>query len=199
MTDPGQTDRLPVELVAGGASVRAVLLDPCRDRLRRTVWIRMDQRLRAGLDLSDVVQEALVTAHRRRDESARQRPMDANASLRPRATDRLIDLHRRYLQADRRDVTRDIREVSTWQLAAILAKLGMMPLRHLLRDKLCHRVGDAMATLTARARGILLLRLVKQLSIRESAQVRGATESALKSRPLRALQSLARFFKQDLE
>ena len=51
----------PIERLRGGdRQALAELFDRYRDRLRRMVELRMDARLRARLDASDVLQEAFL-------------------------------------------------------------------------------------------------------------------------------------------
>src|ERR1700757_2715447 len=83
------------------------LLDRHRDRLRRMVAVRLDPRLAAGVDPSDVVQEALAKADAKLDRYLRERPLPFYPWLRQLAQERLIDLHRRHVQARRRSVTRE--------------------------------------------------------------------------------------------
>ncbi len=197
MTDQGDTDQLLQQVAAGDAAACAMLLDRYRDRLRRMVAVRMDHRLQARVDPSDVVQDAMFTAHRRMGEFAQQRPIHVYAWLRQLATDRLIDLHRRHLQADRRTATREIEDASGWHLVEFLADSGLTPLRHLLREEVCQRVRRCLARLPGTAREVLLLRFVEQSSIRESADVLGISQAAVKSRQLRALKSLGQLLEQE--
>ena len=66
MTEPQQpeADEL-IELAArGDAGARHHLLAQHRDRLKRMVAVHLDRRLAARVDPSDIVQEALLDAHR---------------------------------------------------------------------------------------------------------------------------------------
>jgi RNA polymerase sigma-70 factor (ECF subfamily) len=55
----------PIERLRGGdRQAMGMLFDQYRDRLRRTVELRLDQRLRARFDASDVVQEAFLDVAR---------------------------------------------------------------------------------------------------------------------------------------
>ena len=64
-----------------------------RDRLRQMVTVRMDPRLAARLDASDVVQETLVEASRRLPEYLQDQPLPFYPWLRQIAWERLVDLH----------------------------------------------------------------------------------------------------------
>ena len=197
MKDHSDTEELLEQIGSGDSAASAKLLNRYRGKLRRMVQVRMDYRLQARVDPSDVVQDAMVTAHRRLAEFAKHRPMHFYAWLRQLTTDRLIDVHRCHLQADRRAATRDILGVSSARLAARLADSGLTPSGHLLHKELCDQVREALDHLPETSREVLLLRFVEQLSIRESADALGITQSALKSRQLRALRHLGRLIAMD--
>src|SRR5947209_16742492 len=85
---------------------RQALLARHRDRLRKMVALRLDRRLAARIDPSDVVQEALVDADQELSDYLAQRSMPFYAWLRRFAWDRLVDHHRRHVLAPRRRVAR---------------------------------------------------------------------------------------------
>jgi len=62
------TDQLLAAAQAGDASARGRLLDRHRQKLRGLMAVRMDPRLAARVDPSDLVQETLTEAHRRLDQ-----------------------------------------------------------------------------------------------------------------------------------
>lgn len=157
MNNENDTELLLQQVAAGNPSAASVLLDSHRDRLRRMVAARMDRRLQRRLDPSDVVQDALVEAHRRLGEFARERPLHFYAWLRQLTTDRLIDAHRRHLQADRRTVTREMNDASDFALAQVLADSQLTPFRHLLREELRERVRHVLRELPQTAQEVLLL------------------------------------------
>ncbi|HEX4591585.1 MAG TPA: hypothetical protein VH120_16735, partial [Gemmataceae bacterium] len=69
------TDELLARSAAGDRAARDELLDRHRTRLKRMVRVRLDRRLAARVDPSDIVQEALLEASTRLDEYLRNRPM----------------------------------------------------------------------------------------------------------------------------
>src|SRR4051794_25150155 len=76
MPPPGpDTDQLLADAGRGDADARGRLLERHRPRLRRMVALRLDRRLAARADPSDVVQEALLEAAARLDEYLRSRPI----------------------------------------------------------------------------------------------------------------------------
>ena len=80
-----KTDLLITEAAAGNVVAREQLLAVHRDRLRRMVDVRMDRRLAARLDASDVVQESLAEATRQLDGYLRRRELPFYPWLRPGA------------------------------------------------------------------------------------------------------------------
>jgi RNA polymerase sigma-70 factor (ECF subfamily) len=166
------------------------LLERYRNRLKTMIRVRMDQRLQGRFDPSDVVQDAFVEAHRRLAEYVDTRPMEFYPWLRGLAWDRLVDLHRRHLTAAKRSVDREMVDASSHALVTYLADSRFSPLRDVLRDELRARIQSALDLLPPIAREVLLLRFVEQLSVREASEVLNISETALKSRQLRALKSL---------
>ncbi len=59
----------------GDDAARQELLGRYRGRLERMVSVRMDRRLAARFDPSDVVQEALLAAHQKLSEYLEERPI----------------------------------------------------------------------------------------------------------------------------
>ena len=93
------TDHLLAGASRGDASARGRLLERHRGRLRGMVALRLDPRLAARVDPSDLVQETLAEAHWRLDDYLRTRPLPFYPWLRQIAADRLADLHRRHVAA----------------------------------------------------------------------------------------------------
>src|SRR4051794_21065968 len=92
------TDQLLDEASRGDGAARGRLLERHRPRLRRMVALRLDRRLAARLDPSDVVQEALVEAAARLDEYLRDRPIPFYPWLRRLAWVRMTDAFRGHLR-----------------------------------------------------------------------------------------------------
>ena len=67
----------------GDEDARHKLLERYRDYLRRMVAVRLDRRVAARVDASDVVQETLVEAARRLDDYLRDRPLPAEKFAHP--------------------------------------------------------------------------------------------------------------------
>jgi RNA polymerase sigma-70 factor (ECF subfamily) len=187
------TDALLAQASRGDAAAGHQLLARHRDRLRRMVAVRLDRRLLARLDPSDVVQEALAEAARRLPDYLRQRPLPFYPWLRQLAADRLDKAYRKHLHAGKRDARREeaaLPDESALELAKRLLGRGTSPSSHLARQEVRERVRAALARLPERDREVLVLRYLEQLSTRDIAEVLGAPEGTVKSRHLRALERL---------
>jgi RNA polymerase sigma-70 factor (ECF subfamily) len=167
-----------------------------RQRLRQMISVRIDHRLAARLDPSDVVQEVFVEALGKMPDYLRKRPLPFYPWLRQLAWERLAKLHERHIQAQKRSTTREARwdgplpDESALALVDRLVAPGSSPSKQVLRQEMQGRVQAALARLTEQEREVLVMRYLEQLSIREIAAVLGITESAVKSRHLRALQRI---------
>jgi RNA polymerase sigma-70 factor (ECF subfamily) len=200
-----ETEELVDRARGGDREARQQLLVRHRKRLRQMVALRMDRRLTARVDPSDVVQEALADAAQELSDYLRTRPLPFYPWLRQLAWERLIELHRRHLHAQKRTVRREgpeflaLPEESAVQLAQRLLAPGSSPSARLLRDELRDRVQAALAQLSPRDREVLVLRHLEQLSTNETAGVLGITPGAVKTRHLRALERLRGLLGEDLE
>jgi RNA polymerase sigma-70 factor (ECF subfamily) len=158
------------------------------------VAVRADPRLAARVDPSDVVQEALAEAAAKLDAYLRTRPLPFYPWLRQIAQERLIDLHRRHVQARRRSVTREdpagLPDRSALALAERLFTRHSSPSARLHRAERRDRVRAALAALPANDREVLVLRVLEELPTRDIAAVLGISEVAVRSRQVRALERL---------
>jgi RNA polymerase sigma-70 factor (ECF subfamily) len=197
------TEQLLHAVSRGDASARSRLLERNRPRLRQMIAVRLDRRLAARVDPSDVVQDVLLAADRELSDYARRRPLPFYPWLRQLAADRLADLHRRHVRARRRSVTREevaiphLPEESAWELIDRLFARGSSPSEGVVRQETRRRVHEALAALSERDREVLVLRHLERLSTAEIAQVLGVSEGAVYTRHLRALRRLSGLLKGD--
>ena len=106
--DATDTDELLRSAGLGDEAARTELLARHRDRLRRMVAVRIDRRLAARVDPSDVVQEALADAALGLSGYLRDRPLPFYPWLRQVAWLRLVQLYRHHVVAQRRSVDREV-------------------------------------------------------------------------------------------
>jgi RNA polymerase sigma-70 factor (ECF subfamily) len=193
MLNDRDTEALLERASCGDGAARAELLTRYQPRLRQMVAFRMDRRLAARLDPSDVVQDALAEATRHLGAYLRDRPLPFYPWLRRLAWERLVDLHRRHVASGKRSLMREERgegvagDQPLQALADRLAASGTSPSGRAVREELRQRVRQALGRLDEHDREVLLLRYFEQLSTHETAAVLGLTDSAVKSRLMRAL------------
>ena len=190
------TDELLRRVDQGDTSAVGQLLDRHRVRLRQMVAVRIDPRLAARVDPSDVVQEALAEASQKLPEYLRHRPLPFYPWLRQIAWETLVDLHTRHVSVQKRSVTReghndlDLSENSTMQLIDRLVASGTSPSGRMVRKEIRERVREALEQLPTHDREVMILRHLEQLSLKEIAAVLGITEAAAQSRYRRAVERL---------
>lgn len=191
------TEELLAQAGHGDRAAREQLLARHRGRLRQMIAVRMDRRLAARIDPSDVVQDTLIEAARNLSDYLRERPVPFYPWLRQLAWERLIELHRRHIVARKRSVTREEAEAlplsnesASHLLASRLFATGSTPSERLVRSEQRSRVRTALTRLGERDREVLVLRHLENLSVHDTAAVLGITEGAVKSRHLRALDRL---------
>jgi len=165
-----------------------------RDRLRRMVEMRLDTRLQARLDASDVVQDAYVEVAERLEEYLRDPRLPLFLWLRLVVGERLMKLHRHHLGTQMRDAGREVSlyqgalpAASSAALAAQLLGHYTSPTQAVVRAERILRVQEALNTLDPMDREILSLRHFEELTAAEAAQVLGIEESAAAKRYFRAL------------
>ncbi|HZT80702.1 MAG TPA: sigma-70 family RNA polymerase sigma factor [Gemmataceae bacterium] len=190
--EPPDTEELLRRGAAGDGAARQQLLTRHRTRLRQMIAARLDRRLAARLDPSDVVQEVLVEAHQRLDDYLRRRPVPFYPWLRQIAWQRLVKLHQHH-HAQKRGVGREehpelpLSGEALGRMADRLTASAASPSHQAVREEARRRVREALAALPERDREVLVLRYLEQLSPGEIAAVLGISEGAAKTRHTRAL------------
>ena len=191
---------------AGDQSARERLLGEHRGRLRRMVAVRLDPRLSARVDPSDVVQETMVEAWQKLSDYLRRRPLPFYPWLRQLAWGRLRKLHQLHVRAQKRTVMRErdfylpLPDDSSMQLAeGLLRARESDPGDRLGRSEALKSMLDALQRLPERDCEILVLRHLEGLSTRETAAVLGFTEGTVKVQRVRALKKLRALLGVDLE
>lgn len=196
--DYQQTTELLRLAERGDSDAMARLLKGHRVRLRRMVALRLDPRLAARLDASDVVQEALAEAAKRMSDYLKRKPIAFYPWLRQIAWDKLLQMRQRHLATQKRSVRRE--EAVDWPLpdesinilASRFVAPGTQASERLVREELQHRIRKGLEKLPPRDREVLVLRYLEQLSLSEAVEVLGISEEAFTKRHLRAIQRLRR-------
>jgi RNA polymerase sigma-70 factor (ECF subfamily) len=200
--DAEMVDELLRRTEQGDSSAAQRLLAGHRDRLKNMVRVRLDRRMVARIDPSDVVQEALAEAAQRLPRYPLERPIPFYPWLRQLAWKRLEKLHERHLLTQRRAVGREERltghvsDESVLELAGRIAAPGSSPSERLVRDEVRRRVHEAIAELSDLDRELLVLRYLEQLPAAEVRAILEIGEEAYAKRHLRAMQRLRRALEQ---
>jgi RNA polymerase sigma-70 factor (ECF subfamily) len=192
--DSAETQRLLMQISAGQRHAFNDLFNRHRDHLRRAVELRLDPRLRARVDASDLVQEAQLEAFRRLDDYLARRPMPFSLWLRKTAHERILNHRRAHIHAARRSVLceQGFPEESSMMIANSLIGRGSSPSRRVIRREYQRLVSEAVDELDDIDREILLMRNVEGLSQREIAHVLDLSHDAVRKRYGRALVKLQR-------
>lgn len=193
---PPDTGELVDRAASGDAGARQQLLTRHRTRLRRMVAVRIDRRLAARVDPSDLVQDALVDAARGLDAYLKERPLLFYPWLRQFAVRRLTNLRRDHIAARKRSVTREepwewpLPDRSAVALAERLMTSGTSPSGQVMRIEQLALVREALEALDPPYREVLVLRHLEGMSIAEVAAALGITVAAARKRHVRALERI---------
>ncbi len=173
------------------------LFDRHRAAVRRLVQMRLDQRIRQRVDVSDVVQDVLISANRRLKEYLKSPPMPFHLWIRQITKDRIIDAHRRHRVSAKRSVDRERALVvpagmnrSTMELAAHLCDGELTPAALATQREMVRRVTEVLSQLNEQESEIIMMRHFEHLSNQEVAQALELSEPAAGMRYLRALRKL---------
>jgi RNA polymerase sigma-70 factor (ECF subfamily) len=168
-----------------------------RDRLRRMVRLRLDRRLQGRIDASDVLQEAYLDIARRAVEYASRPEMPFFLWLRMVTGQKLLEVHRRHLQTQMRDVGQEVSLYQGALPAADSASLAAQLMGHLtspsqaaVRAELQIRLQEVLNAMDGLDREILALRHFEELDNGEVASILGLSKAAASNRYVRALKRL---------
>jgi RNA polymerase sigma-70 factor (ECF subfamily) len=196
-TNSAATARLLEQARDGDQAAWNELFARHRARLRRMVELRLDRRLQARIDASDVIQEAYVEAVTRLNDYLRAPSYPLFLWLRLLVGERLSKLHRQHLGTQMRDAGLEVSiyrgalpEASSAALAAQLLGQHTSPTQAAVRAERMLRLQEALNTLDTMDREVLSLRHFEEMSLAETAQSLDIAESAAAKRYIRALKRL---------
>ena len=186
--DSAQTCGLLERIDAGDRQALEQLLARHRPDLHAFIEVRLDPRLAARMDPSDVVQEAQLEVVRRMDDFLRRRPMPFHLWARKTAYERLLDLRRHHRRA-RRSVDREgeFPDRSSLLVARPLLGRGSSPSERVQARELTERVARAVDGLSEVDREVLLMRHGEGLPFDEIACLLDIEPAAARKRFGRAL------------
>jgi RNA polymerase sigma-70 factor (ECF subfamily) len=192
--DGDEVSDLLERAAAGDEAGWRALLTRHHDRLRRMVALRLDPRLQGRVDPSDVLQDAYLDAAAQLPNYLRQQELPFFLWLRSLAGTRLAKAHRHHLDAQIRDVRREVSlyrgalpAASSAALASRLLGRECPPSEAAIRAELQVRLQDALNRMDPLDREVLTLRHFERLTTVETARVLAISEAAAGKRYLRAL------------
>ena len=190
------TDQLLRSAAGGDSAAIETLLERHRERLRRMIALRLDDRLAARLDASDVVQEALVDAARKLAGYARDRPLPFYPWLHRLAAERLAAVYRQHRRTKTRSVAREEAVDFAWPDSSAQLMVNSLvandtaPSQAVLREEQRLHVHAALQELAPLDREILMMHYLEDLTFPEIAAILDIGEGAAKMRHLRALRRI---------
>ncbi|OYP30418.1 sigma-70 family RNA polymerase sigma factor [Rhodopirellula sp. MGV] len=197
MVDDPEQREIRTRLRAGGQDVFAELFSDHRARLRKLLMHRVDMRLRARTDLSDILQEAYMDAFRRIEHFLKKPELSFYVWLRQITLQRLIDNHRAHLLAEKRSLRTEVslsqsayssRTSHAWALQIVETQLS--PSQVVMHDEMVARVERALDSMDQMDREVLVLRHFEELKNNEVAEVLDLSAAAASNRYVRALRRL---------
>ena len=191
---------LEEEAWSGDERSLAELFSILSPRLRRIVDSRLDRRLAARIDASDVLQDAYIELARKMPNLREQfvvgeRPRISLLLLMQLVTtERVIVAHRRHLEAEGRDVRRESRRAtvnaSSMRLAEQLLVVFGSADNRILQQEMFDTLRRALASMDAVDREIIAMRCFEELTNKEAAEVLGISANGASSRFVRAITRL---------
>lgn len=196
MSDSGLSEEVKARLAAGDDHAFADLFSCYRQQLKRMLEFRMDRRIRRREDASDILQEVYIDAHQRMKHYLKKPELSFYVWLRQLTKQRLIDIHRRHLDAEKRDVkqevfrTRGDTSATSVSIARHLVAQLASPSQVAMRDEMVTQIEEGLNNLEVVDREILALRHFEELRNNEVAEVLGISEAGASNRYVRALTRL---------
>ena len=172
------------------------LVEEHRARLQKMVAARMDPRLAARVNPSDVVQETMIEAMQKLPDYLLDQPLPFYPWLRQLAAQRMARLAQQHIGAQRRSVTREQRDdlgishESVLRLVDQLVAPDTSPSQQAMQHEMHLRLRAALDDLPYLDREVLVLQFIEQMPPSEIAQLLGITPEAVGMRRLRALRRL---------
>jgi RNA polymerase sigma-70 factor (ECF subfamily) len=178
---------------AGDAGALAELLESFRPYVRVIARAFHDERLQGRFDVSDLIQDGLLEAHRSFAEFRGTTVAELLVWLRQIVVRSAARTRRGFLDTGKRDPGR---EQAVADLHALPLDGGSSPSAQAIRQEQGERVAAALARLPLDMQQVLLLRHVDGLAHADIALRLGRTESAVRMLYLRALRRLREIYRE---
>jgi RNA polymerase sigma-70 factor, ECF subfamily len=196
MSEPDSKADLIRKLRNGDDEAFAALFSRHREQLRKMLQFRMDRRLQAREDPSDVLQEVYIDALKRIPHFIKKDELSFYVWLRQVAIQCLTDLHRRHFNAEKRDIRQEVSlnnrrnaSNSTSMAIQLVAQMAS-PSQMMMEAELVSQIETALESMDELDREVLAVRHFEDLRNSEVAEVLGISEAAASNRYVRALSRL---------
>ena len=180
-----------------GRQELAGLFDEHRQRLRRMVDIRLDRRVAARIDPSDVLQEVFIDAMKQLERYVEAPPFSPFLWLRFLTGQRLMILHRTHLGTQKRDAKREVSfhgasvpAADSMCLSGLFVGRLTSPSQAAAKREQQARLQEALDRMDPIDREILALRHFEELTNAETAEELEISVQAASKRYVRALTRL---------
>ena len=195
MSAAEQTAALLDRARGGDADAVGELFELHRDRLRRMLSVRLDQRVARRVSPDDVLQEAFLDVAARVGEYLDRPAVPFYVWLRFLVVQRMQAAHRAHLGAKGRDVRQEAEAAgaafaSPDSMAGQLAGAFTSPSQAAIRHERQERLREALDAMDPLDREVLALRHFEELGNAEVAEVLGISKDAASKRHVRALKRL---------
>lgn len=181
----------------GSREAFAGLYSDRKPRLRRILMFRMDRRISGRVDVDDILQECYLAAEHRLSSFEGDTEESFFIWLRLVANQVMIDVHRRHVAAQSRDVRRELRpsqaktrQSTTFAMSSFLIAGITSPSSVFKREDRAERLHQVMTALSELDQEVLALRHFEELTNLEVAEALELSEQAASVRYIRALTRL---------
>ena len=197
------SDELEI-LKSGNADSIAEVFSQHRDKLQRMVRFRLDRRLYGRVDTADVLQDVWLETSRRIEDYTSNPAVPFFVWVRQIAYQIIIDLHRRHLGAQKRNVSQEVSVAksncdTSISIAAQLVGSLTSPSHAAIRKERLGSLREALDSMDEIDREVLALRHFEELSNNEVAEILGIQKTAASNRYVRALKRLKQVLDADFE
>ncbi len=194
-THSGPSQELLNAAQHGSADAVGQVLQSCRAYLLLIAKEELDERLRAKIGASDLVQETFVAAQNAFDRFEGDSPEALLAWLRGILMHRISDVRRRYVNAKRRSVAREV-PLDGGPASARLARAKPVktntPSRQMVATEEAERVSLALSSLSSEHQQVIQLRNWKLLPFDEIGRRMNRSPGAARALWLRAINQLTK-------
>ena len=195
--ESANTLELVSQLDDGEDDALAELFSLYHERLKRIVRFRLDYRLAGRISESDVIQESYISASKRVEHYRSKSDMPFFVWLRLIVNQQLVDLHRQHLQAEMRDVRKEISlqqpvasAHTSLAMAAQLVGNATSASRAYSRVESITKLEEALNQMEPIDREVIALRHFEELTNAEVSDVLGIGVQAASKRYVRAMKRM---------